>query len=76
MEMIESKNKFNLKYFLIIFFGILILQNFLQNRAITSVAYSEFYHLLKEGKIKEVMISNESMKGVLRDADIDKNKSL
>jgi cell division protease FtsH len=54
----------------------MLVQNFIQNRTTTSVAYSEFNNLLKEGEIKEVIISNGSMKGILQESRTGDNKKI
>lgn len=68
-----KKMKFNLSYYLIIFFLILLVQEFYARSALYDVRpYSEFKQLLSSGKIKEVVVSDTEVRGVLKEPGADK----
>ena len=75
-EIMDSKFRFNFTYFFVALLGIMFIQNFMQNSVTTSVSYNEFNDLLEEGKIKEVIISNEIMKGILYENITDDNRKI
>ena len=70
------KNRFNLTYFLIVLGSIFIVQNYLQTSVTKSVPFSEFKTLLRDGKIKEVIISDSKYKGILQNTQKKNNKKI
>jgi cell division protease FtsH len=59
----EKKMKFSVAYFLAAFMLILALEYYLASREIATISYSEFRELLKEGLLKDLQISEESIQG-------------
>lgn len=65
----NPKTRFNLSYILAAFLGLLLIQTFLVDmNHVEAVPYSEFQRLLKDGRISEVAISDDSLQGTLKDS--------
>jgi cell division protease FtsH len=64
----DRKQKLNIWYAVIALFGILLLQNWLAQRSIELIPYSEFEQLLKDGKIEEVDVRKDYLEGRLKAA--------
>jgi cell division protease FtsH len=60
-----QNHKFNLTYFFVVFLIILGLQEFFLQSQTTTVPYSEFEEVLANGKVKEVVISENEVRAVL-----------
>ena len=66
-----KKAHFTIWYFLIAFLIILLIQNYFVSKKVEDViSYSEFKSAVKEGKVKEVTITDENISG-LRQVDND-----
>ncbi|MCW3478916.1 ATP-dependent zinc metalloprotease FtsH [Neisseriaceae bacterium JH1-16] len=61
----EQKRQFTIWYFIIIFWAIVIVQNFIAQDRVISLPYSEFKTLLKMGKVKEIVIEEQLISGTL-----------
>ncbi len=61
-----KSTRFNLTYFLIAALGVLLLHDaWTASREVAPVPYSEFQRLLKEGKVKEVVLTGNRVEGEL-----------
>jgi cell division protease FtsH len=67
----DSRRHFSIWYFVFAVVVMLALQSVLYSRHVETLAYSDFKTLLRAGKIKEVLISDEALTGTadLRGAD-------
>jgi cell division protease FtsH len=64
-----KKTGFNFAYLILAVFGIFLLHNLMVSAfSVKSLAYSEFLELLRDGKIEEVSISENFVRGELREA--------
>jgi len=64
-----KKTHFTIWYFLIAFLIILLIQNYIVSKRVEDViSYSEFKESLRAGKVKDIIITDESISGV-RDLD-------
>jgi cell division protease FtsH len=62
----EHKHRFNLTYVIIAGLGVLLLHDmWVQYKSVTPIPYSEFQQLLKEKKIKEVVVGQDTLRGTL-----------
>lgn len=69
----DKKKKFNVSYYLIIFLVIFLIQEFYKkNATYETLPYSEFKTLLANGKIKEVVVSETEVKGILKEPGVNK----
>ncbi|MFA6237925.1 MAG: ATP-dependent zinc metalloprotease FtsH [Bacteriovorax sp.] len=69
----DQKPKFNISYYLIIFFVIFLAQEFYKkSSSINVLPYSEFKTLLADGKLKEVVMSENEVRGQLKVPGPDK----
>ncbi|MDD4974723.1 MAG: ATP-dependent zinc metalloprotease FtsH [Bacteriovorax sp.] len=70
----ENKvKKINISYYIIMFVVIFLIQEFYNRNAIyETLPYSEFKSLLSSGKIKEVVVSDTEVRGVLKEPGPDK----
>ena len=59
----EKKTKFTLVYFLIAFAVIILLENYLLSREITTISYSEFKTLLNEELVNDLVITQTTIEG-------------
>jgi cell division protease FtsH len=68
--LMEQRHHFSLWYFLIAIFLMLSVQSILYSRHVETLAYSDFKTLLNAGKVKDVVIGQETIEGTvdLRDA--------
>lgn len=69
----DKKFKFNFTHYFIIFAVIFLFQEYYKKSAVYDVLpYSEFKSLLAQGKIKEVVVSEREVRGVLKTPGLDK----
>ncbi|HMK49672.1 MAG TPA: ATP-dependent zinc metalloprotease FtsH [Thermodesulfovibrionales bacterium] len=59
----EKKTKFTIVYFLLAFTVIVLLENYLLSREITTISYSEFRTLLGEGLVNDLVITQTTIEG-------------
>jgi cell division protease FtsH len=59
----DSRRQFSIWYFVLAMVGLIALQSVLFNRHVETLAYSDFKTLLHAGKIKEVLVSDETLSG-------------
>jgi cell division protease FtsH len=65
--------KINISYYIIMFIVIFLIQEFYNKSAIyEALPYSEFKSLLANGKIKEVVVSDTEVRGILKEPGPDK----
>ncbi len=65
---LNQKTRFNVGYVLFAILGILLLQSFFNEFAkVRSISYSDFDQLLKDGKVEEVMVSPDEIRGRLKE---------
>jgi cell division protease FtsH len=65
----EKQTQFNIWYLIFALLGILLIRDFWVNaRLVETIAYSEFLHHLKEGRIKEITITGDTIQGSYKDA--------
>ena len=68
----EKKTHINFWYAIAAAFGILLFQSvYLQSTKVTPIPYSRFQTLLNTGKVAEIGISANTIRGSLKDADTD-----
>ena len=68
----DKKTHINFWYAIAAAFGILLFQSlYLQSTKVTPIPYSRFQTLLSGGKVAEIGISANSIRGSLKDADTD-----
>ncbi len=68
----DKKTHINFWYAIAAAFGILLFQSlYLQSTKVTPIPYSRFQTLLNGGKVAEIGISANSIRGSLKDADTD-----
>ncbi|WP_028006551.1 ATP-dependent zinc metalloprotease FtsH [Solimonas flava] len=73
----DRKTQLNLAYLLIAVFGVLMLQSLFSTMThVEAVPYSEFQQRLKNGEISEVEISDDAVKGTLKNAGQGKTQYL
>lgn len=66
----NKKHTINGSYFLLALFGLLFLQNFIaMNSSFTSIPFGQFMSELKAGKIGEIFIGNDEIKGLYSGAE-------
>ena len=69
----QGKPGFNIAYYIIMFFVIFLIQEyFIKQANYEALPYSEFKTLLNAGKIKEVVVSETEVRGVLKEASPNK----
>lgn len=75
MEM-EKKTRFSMWYFILAFVVLLVIQSYLGvHLNVKRLSYSQFKNLLKDGKIKTAVLSEEQVQGIFIDAEDDKEKT-
>ena len=63
----ERRHQLNFGYFIIALFGVLLVQQWWQQtQTVDVVPYSEFEQMLKDGKISEVVVSDQRITGKLK----------
>ncbi|MHC4686649.1 MAG: ATP-dependent metallopeptidase FtsH/Yme1/Tma family protein, partial [Planctomycetota bacterium] len=67
----EKKTRFSIGYFLLVFFALLLLQNYLFMRHVQDISYSEFRRLVKEKKVEDLVISSTAIQGKMREGTAD-----
>jgi cell division protease FtsH len=73
----NKKTKINFSYYIIMFVVIFLIQEYYNRNATnTPLPYSEFKSLLTSGKIKEVVVSDTEVRGILKEPGIDKKTSV
>ena len=66
----DKKTQFNTWYFIAAVLAVLLLQNlWIQSRQVEPIPYSEFREYLQDGRIKEVTITENRIRGVLAQPD-------
>ncbi|MES2803818.1 MAG: ATP-dependent zinc metalloprotease FtsH [Bdellovibrionota bacterium] len=64
-----SNNKINFGVMLMIFLGIIIFNNYLFNSRAETIAYSEFLQLLDTNQINNIIITESSVRGEIKNSD-------
>jgi cell division protease FtsH len=59
----DTRQHFSIWYFVVAMVGLIVLQSVLFSRHVETLAYSDFKTLLHAGKIKEVLITDETLSG-------------
>jgi cell division protease FtsH len=67
----ERKTQFSIGYFLLVFFALLLLQNYFFMRHVQDISYSEFRRLVKEKKVDDLVISSNIIRGRMREGAVD-----
>ncbi|MEE8266433.1 MAG: ATP-dependent metallopeptidase FtsH/Yme1/Tma family protein [Acidiferrobacterales bacterium] len=68
----EKKTQFNVCYIILALFVILLFQNWwAASRQIEVIQYSQFEELLEAGKIEEVYVRQNRLKGMLNEPSAD-----
>jgi cell division protease FtsH len=67
----ERKTQFSIGYFLLVFFALLLLQNYFFMRHVQDISYSEFRKLVKEKKVDDLVISANILRGKMREGAAD-----
>ena len=62
---VDNRQHFSLWYFVLVVLFMLSLQSVLFNQHVESLAYSDFQALLHAGKVKEVLIRDDSLSGTV-----------
>ncbi|MBC7539937.1 MAG: ATP-dependent zinc metalloprotease FtsH [Bacteriovorax sp.] len=69
----DKKKRINISYYIIMFVVIFLIQEYYnRNTSYTPLPFSEFKTFLANGKIKEVVVSDTEVRGVLKEPGIDK----
>ncbi|MBI4595693.1 MAG: ATP-dependent metallopeptidase FtsH/Yme1/Tma family protein [Candidatus Tectomicrobia bacterium] len=68
----DPKQKFSLSYFLIAFFILLVLENYLLAPHVQNLNYSEFKALLKAGNVGEVVITQNYITGTVKPGGLER----
>lgn len=64
----EKKQHFNFWYFVLAFLAIMLFQQWwLESRQVETLPYSEFQAMLREGKVAEVSVADDYVRGKLRE---------
>ena len=61
--------KFNAAYLVVAILGVFLLQNVILQTTIQTIPYSEFMHLLKQGQVAEVVVTDDAIKGRLKESN-------
>jgi cell division protease FtsH len=73
----DQKIKFNLSFYLFILLLFFLIQDFTKNNSsLSPLAFSEFKSLLASDKIKEVIITDNEIKGILKVPDLQKKTAV
>lgn len=69
------KQRFNIIYFIFALWGIVIFRDFwLQDQQVATIPYSEFQSLLKSNQISEVIVTEDHLRGELKEPRSDNKK--
>ncbi len=64
----DKKNRFNILYVILAFWGVLILQNaWVKYSEVETIPYSQFLELLNEDRVAELYVREKSLAGTIRD---------
>ncbi len=67
---IEKKHTFNIWYVVAAVFGVLLLQSlYAQWQAVEPISYSQFQNYLRDGQVKEIVVTEKSIRGVLQNGN-------
>lgn len=61
--------KFSAAYLLVAIMGVFLLQNVILQTTIQTIPYSEFMTLLKQGQVAEVVVTEDAIKGRLKESN-------
>lgn len=67
----EKKARFSLGYFLLAFFVLILLQNYVFRQHVQDITYSEFRTLVKEGKVNDLVISTSTIRGKMEEGALE-----
>jgi cell division protease FtsH len=67
----ERKTRFSIWYFLLVFFALLLVQNYFFMRHVQDISYSEFRKLVQEKKVDDLVISANIIRGKMREGAAD-----
>jgi len=67
----KQQQQFSLWYFLLVLLLLLAGENYLMAPHVENLAYSDFKTLLKAGKIEDVVITDQTISGVLKDEGLE-----
>ena len=62
----DKKRQFSIGYFVLVFFIVLMIQNYLGSPHVEIISYSQFKSLLKNGLIVDLTIDEKSVKGNMK----------
>jgi cell division protease FtsH len=62
----DKKHQFSIWYFVLVFFIVLMIQNYLGSPHVEIISYSQFKSLLKNGLIADLTIDEKSVKGNMK----------
>ncbi|HEY5962032.1 MAG TPA: ATP-dependent metallopeptidase FtsH/Yme1/Tma family protein, partial [Polyangiaceae bacterium] len=63
----EKTSRFNVIYLFVALAGVLFVHDFWMGaKVVDSIAYSEFLTLVKDGKVKEIAITSNEIRGELK----------
>ena len=72
----EKEAHINLWYFILVFLGIMFLQEWLGKGPVETVPYSEFQQLLQDGRIDEIKVTDTNFRAKLKEALPDGRKEV
>ncbi len=72
----EKEAHINLWYFIFVFLGIMLLQEWLGKAHVETVPYSEFQQLLHDGKIAEIRVADTNLRAKLKEAMPDGRREI
>ncbi len=71
----QKTTRFNVFYAFVAVMGVILLHDlWVAYRSVTPLAYSEFQALVREGKVKEIVITADEIRGELKDPETPKKK--
>jgi hypothetical protein len=65
-QLMERKTQLSIWYFLLAFLAIILFQRYFVAGHVQDVSYGEFRRLVQEGKVNDLVISSEVIRGKLR----------
>src|SRR5215208_5406564 len=71
----NKKMRFHVGYFFVALMGVILLHDaWVTYRSVETIPYSEFEQFLRDGKVSEVVVSDQLIEGVLKTPDNGKTR--
>jgi cell division protease FtsH len=65
----NKTRNFTFLYFIVAFIAIIVINSYLSNTEVKTISYSEFKQDLAKGEVSDLVISNESIQGIVKQED-------